>query len=213
MRLLMLSFIFILLLSANFSAQTNSSPDSGKLLRKLELDITTPDDAIKLFGQPVGDNPDELDAEFFDANWRIKKNQKVFRKLTFAKIEETEKLHLLFHENKLVKITFDYRESKDKRVTVSDLIKDHQTDFVMIQGIAKDSKLSDYEGQKENTIPKVYPSLYALLNVQKDKVYLAIVNYSSWKSVWRQLKSKPTKEMFPGFVMEMQIISRSLEQK
>lgn len=202
------SFVFLFISPAQ--AQVPKTEDAKTVLRNIKLDVSSPDDVIKELGKPVSDERDELDAEFLNPWMKIKKNEKVFRKLTYKNVGEAEKIYLRFYENKLVKITFDYRESKDKRFLASELPQKYAVDFVRVQSVLKDTKTSDFEGQKENTVPKVYPSIYAMMSVQPDVIYFAIVDNSSFKSLWRQLKAKPSKEMFPGFLAEMQVISRAI---
>ncbi len=206
-----LSFPFIVLLFASsVFSQTDVTKNSGEILRNVKFDVSTPEDVIKQFGKPDSDELDELDAEIIDSWLKIKKNQKVFRRLTYKKIGATEKVLFRFYENKLVKIAFDYKESKDKRVFAADLPKQYNADFVVVQSVLKDTKISDFEGQKENTIPKVRPALYILISVQPEVIYLSIVKNNSFKAFVKSLKGQPSEEIFPGFLMNFQIISRSL---
>ena len=184
-----------------------------KVLQQLQFDVTTPDDVIKLYGTPKADDVDELDSEIFDPWLKIKKNQKAFRKLTYKNLSGVEQLFFRFYENKLVKVTFDFKENKSNRMLAHDLQDSFKTDFLRIDGIPKESKISDYEGQKENTIPKVYPGIYLMLSVQPNNIYYAIVANTGFKALWKQLRAKPETQQFPGFVVELQIISRSLEAK
>ena len=207
---LVFSSFFIFLILSSIQAQNNEIKDSKTVLNNIKLDVSSPEDVIKELGTPISDTSDELDAEFINPWMRIKKNEKVFRKLTYKNVGEAEKAHFRFYENKLIKITFDYRESKDKRFLASGLPEKYAVDFIIVKSVLKETKISDFEGQKENTVHKVYPSVYGLMSVQPNVVYFAIVNNNSFKSLWKQLKAKPTKEMFPGFLAEMQIISRSI---
>ena len=82
-----------------------------------------------------------------------------------------------------------------------------------MEGIAKQIKFSDYEGQKETTVPKVYPVSYFMLSVKPDSAILATINNNTWKTIWRDGMKKPTVEMFPGYVETLRIFSRSIEEK
>jgi hypothetical protein len=220
--------VFISLISLAFigvSAQNENSPSAGssfvtdKILQELKLDISSPEDALKLLGKP---NKDEFDnfgmggkKGLFQVNIKsiieTKGNEKAYRKLTFKKLGETNDLTLRFYENKLVQIIFDYDlGKKDKRILANGLTEKFNVDFVILQGVTKNSKLSDFEGQKENTIPKVYEVLYTLLSVQKDKIYFVRIENNNSKAFWRSIVEKPTKEIFPGLVSELHLISRSL---
>lgn len=204
------------------SNSSDSSIITDKLFQELKLDVTTPEDTIQILGKP---NRDEFDIfsmggkngifqVSIESLFKAKEKEKSFRKLTYKKLQETDDLTLRFFEGKLVHIIFDYDlGKKEKRIPANSLSEKYKTDFIILQGLTKDSKLSDFEGQKENSIPKVYGILYTLLSVQKDAVYFIRVENNNSKAFWRSVTEKPTKEMFPGFVSELHVISRSLEKK
>lgn len=202
--------IIVLLFASSVFSQTEVPKNTDEFLKNIKIDVSSPEDVIKQFGKPDGDEMDELDAELIDSWLKIKKNQKVFRKLTYKKFGETDKTLFRFYENKLVKIAFDYKESKDKRVLAADLPKKYNVDFVVVQSVLKDTKISDFEGQKENTIPKVRPAFYILMSVQLEVIYFAGVRNNSFKSLLKTLQGKPDGETFPGFLFNFEIISRSL---
>lgn len=193
--------------------QTGAPKSTDDVLKNVKLDVSTPEDVLRQFGKPESDVMDEIDAEIIDSWLKIKKNQRVLRKLTYKNIGATERVLLRFYENKLVKITFIYKKSKKDRVLAADLPQKYNADFVMIQSVLKDTKISDFEGQKENTIPKVYPGLYILMSVQPDVIYMAGVSNNSFKALFKSLQMKPSKETFPGFLVDFVIISRSLVNK
>ena len=200
----------------------NPAEFTDKVLLRLKLDESTPEDAIKLLGTPQADEMDEFDLGgkngLFQTSikrfFQTKGGQKVFRKLIYKKHGMTDDLTLRFFEGKLVHIIFDYDLGKKSGgITAADLSEKYKIDFVILQGVNKDSKLSDFEGQKESNVPKVYDVLYTLLSVQKDDIYFVRMEYNNQKAFWRSITKKTTKELFPGFVAEMHLISRSLEIK
>lgn len=200
----------------------NSSTFTDKLLQELKLDVSSPEDAIKLLGKPAKDEFDDFSLGGKHGIFQVsikriiqtKNNSKAYRKLMYKKLGETDDVTLRFYEGKLVHIIFDYDlGQKEKRIPANSLSGKYKADFIILQGLTKDSKLSDFEGQKENTVPKVYEVLYTLLSVQKDEIYFVRVENNDSKGFWRSIAKKPTKEMFPGFALEMHLISRSLEKK
>jgi len=204
------SLILTLLFASLVLAQATAPKEASEVLKNIKIDVSTPEDVIKELGKPASDEMDELDAEYLDSWMKIKKNQKVFRKFTYKNIGETERILLRFYEDKLVKIVFIYKKDKDKRVLAADLPQKYNADFLIVRGILKDTKVSDFEGQRENTIPKMYGALYVLMSVQPDVIYTAFVSNDSFKTLWNNLKMKPTKEMFPGRLFNFAVISRTL---
>ena len=201
---------------------STSSNFTDKVLAEMKLDVSTPDDAIKQFGKPDKDEVGGLSMRpkkaLVDVTIKpmlsANEKPKAFHSLVFKKLGEMDGLTLSFYDGKLVQIILDYdMHQKEKLFLAGSLPERFKADFVILDTVAKGAKLSDFEGQKENTIPKVYEILYTLLSVQKDKVYFVRVENNSGKAFSRSIFKKPTKEMFPGLVSEMQIISRALEKK
>ncbi|HEY0051054.1 MAG TPA: hypothetical protein VGB68_17305 [Pyrinomonadaceae bacterium] len=222
----LIAFLLTALIATGAAAQepnpVSPSTLTDKILNELKLDATTPEDAVRLLGKPNKDEFDDFSLGGKHGMFQVsieriiqtKENEKAYRKLLYKKLGGTDDLTLRFYEGKLVHIIFDYNLGrKEKNIPAYSLSEKYGVDFIILQGIAKDSKLSDFEGQKENTVPKVYPVLYTLLSVQKDKIYFVRVENNNSKAFWRTLISKPTKEMFPGYVLEMHLISRALTQK
>ena len=78
--------------------------------RGLILDQSTPEDAIRILGNPKSDKPSELPVQRIN-NWITKKRkQKVFRKLKFDKPEGVDSAELYFLDGKLVMIQIDPKE-------------------------------------------------------------------------------------------------------
>ena len=91
--------------------------------------------------------------------------------------------------------------------------KIYNADFLFMEGLAKGMKLADYEGQKETTVPKVYPGFYFMMTVKPDSAIVATIDNNTWKALWRDAVKKPTVDLFPGYVSNIQIFTRSLERK
>ncbi|HQU84907.1 MAG TPA: hypothetical protein PKY59_17340 [Pyrinomonadaceae bacterium] len=170
----------------------------------LELDKTSIDETIKLFGKPKKDEivRAKTDKSDFSAL--------VLRKLQFNKIEEYEKVILVFQNEKLVGMELF---PKKKKIFAAELLKTYKIDFLFLEGIPKGMKFGDFEGQKETTVPKVYPVSYFMLSAQKNYIVIASIDNDSWKAVWRDTVKKPTIEIYPGFVRTIQIYSKEPEKK
>jgi len=224
--------IFILLFIAFISAYSciaqqkelplaNQLETTDNLLRNLRLDESTPEDVIKLLGKPKSDEIDNFDVGgkngIFEVSIEplfLKKNEKAFRKLVYKKIGETDDITLRFYEGKLFQIILDYDlGQKSKRFPAIDIGEKYGVDFVILQGVTKESKITDFEGQKENSLPKVYGVLYTILSVQKDMIYFVRVDNNNSKGFWKNIAGRATKEMFPGVMGELHLISRRLEKK
>ncbi|HEX8371021.1 MAG TPA: hypothetical protein VF604_20925 [Pyrinomonadaceae bacterium] len=214
------------LLATGAAAQPENpvSPSNftDKILNGLKLDESTPEDAVKLLGKPAKDEFDDFSLGGKHGMFQVSikriiqtgDNEKAYRKLLYKKLGETDDVTLRFYEGKLVQVIFDYDSGqKEKRIPAYSLSAQFGVDFIILKQVAKGSTLADFEGQKENTVPKVYEVLYTLLSVQKDRIYFVRVENNDSKGFWRSLASKPTREMFPGFVLEMHLISRAPAQK
>lgn len=90
--------------------------------RGLILDQSTPEDAIKVLGQPKNDGPGNIYASSIQSwlsakyrpKYRFSRDKKVFRNLDFEKIDENvNKATLHFLDGKLVFIDIFFKERKD----------------------------------------------------------------------------------------------------
>ena len=223
------TLFFILLISVYSSIAQQKEASSAKaleatdkLLQNLKIDESTPEDVIKILGKPVSDNFDDFAVGgkngIFETSitplFLTISNEKIFRKLVYGKIGETDDITFRFYEGKLFQIIFDYDLGrKAKKFPAIDLGQKYGIDFVILQGVTKDSKITDFEGQKENSLPKVYGVLYTVLSVQKDVIYFVRIDNNNSKGFWKNIAGRATKEMFPGFLGEMHLISRRLEKK
>lgn len=201
MRLVVV-FTFISSLLLSVSGQNLSQ------WKNLKLDSTTPDEAISMFGKP---KKDKIVKPRFNKEVSVEtQSQMNFRKLEFKKSNEFKSVHLLFLNEMLS--TIDLTPNK-KKMLASDLENNFETNFLFMEGMPKTLKFADYEGQKETTIPKVYPINYFMLGIKSDMAIIATIDNSSWKSIWRDALSKPSSEMYPGYITNIKIFSRSRETK
>ncbi|MGB7209792.1 MAG: hypothetical protein WBD27_14105 [Pyrinomonadaceae bacterium] len=171
--------------------------------RGLTPGTTTPTDIIKLYGKPQKDRleePNIASAVSGPAN-----GETIVRSLVYKKVDGLSKLHLMFSNDKLYSMI---QYPKNKTRPASDLTSQFNSDFLFLEGLPKKLDFAQLEGQKETTIPKVYPVAYYMLAVRGDRVILALISNGSFKAMWRDGIKKPTLEMFPGYVESIQIFYR-----
>lgn len=191
---------------------------TARIVDNIKLDLSSPKDAIDLIGKPSKDELDDFGNGGIGVSIKplllVNAATQAFRKLTFKKVDGFDSVVLRFYNDKLIQIILDYKlGNKEKRISASSLQQRFNADFVVFEGGVKGSKLSDFEGQKQNSMPRVYQVLYTLLSVRSDRVFFVKVENNNSKAFWRTITGKPTGEMFPGFVRELHIISRGLEKK
>jgi len=197
-----LLFVFLTAFSLCALAQENGH------WKNLKLDVSSPQNAADILGKPKKDKIENAKIDkSIPANLTSQFN---FRKLQFENIDNYKDVYLLFLNEKLFGIEL---VPKKKTIPASELSKIYDSDFLLMEGIPKQLKFSDFEGQKETTVPKVYPVSYFMLSVKPDSVILAAINNNTWKAIWRDGMKKPTMEMFPGYVESIRILSRSNEEK
>ena len=219
---LFLLFIVSLTFAQPKIESVNYITEQGGITDKLSIDFSTVQDAIALLGNPTKDEfgDFEINEKKKFVRYGIKgmletdKAQKAYRKLTFKKIDGYEKIVLRFYKDKLVQIILDYDPAiKSKRILAENLPEKYATGFVVFEGATKETKLTDFEDQKQPSIPRVYNVIYLLFGVKFDRFFLVTVDNNKPKAFWNSLIGKPTGDYFPGFVIEIQIISRRLEKK
>lgn len=199
-KILFLTVLFLLTLTA--SAQDRFQ------WKGLSFETSTIQDTIKALGKP---KKDKIEKAKFDKT--IPSNvsgQMNFRKLQYKNIDDFDEVYLFFLNEKLIGIELT---PEKKKILASDLSKIYNADFLFMEGLAKGIKFADFEGQKETTVPKVYPGFYFMLTVKPDLAIIATIDNNTWKALWRDTFKKPTVDMFPGYVSNIQIFTRSLEGK
>lgn len=193
---------WFLLLAVHISAQ---EPFQWK---NLKFDSSTAQNAVEVLGKPKKDKVEKVKFnKSVPANLRSQMN---FRKLQYENIDEFKDVDLLFLNEKLFGIELNPHRRK---LFAIDLSKMYNMDFLLTEGLPKEVNWTDYENQKETTIPKVYPPSYFMISVKSDCAIIATIDNNTWKAFWRDSLKKPTTEMFPGFVDKIQIFSRKSEGK
>lgn len=196
MRKLFIFFILLNLVRA-ISAQGEKS------WRGLVFNESTPSSAEALFGKPRKDRLEK--PKFYPAVPANVKKELGIRTLEFNKIAGFEKVALMLLNNKLRGIVSD---AKKNSITGSEVKSIYGGEFLFFETLPKQTDFAQFEGQKETTVPKVYPAVYHMVSVQKDRIVIATIDNDSWKALWRAGIKKPTIELFPGYVQRVHILSR-----
>jgi len=171
----------------------------------LTLDKSTPEDAIRMLGQPLSDKLDELRFRVIDKWITPRQKQKIFRVLAYKNAGEGKEAELAFLENKLVRIHIIYGI---KQFPAADLKQKFGADFVPIKDkLRSDSTPSMYEGRKEGPAPQSYPLFYSVVSVTPRSMIFVIVGRAGVKEAYLGLVTK-TKD--PGYVYILDLISRTL---
>jgi hypothetical protein len=197
-----------------FGQNVSEDLPTTKSWRNFQIDSTNAEEIIKSMGKPSKDKI-EISKNSLSKN---SENPKKIRKISYKKIGNYDSLEFIFADNLLVGMNFLLRQNKTKGLAydvsnllpAKDLGKLFNSEFLIFYGLPKNSKLSDFEGQKETTVPKVYKQFYSLVNVNKDSGILVSVDNNNFKSGLKEVFGKPTVEFFPGFVQRIQIFSRTM---
>ena len=158
---------------------------------------------IEKAGKPRKDRFDT--ASFKPALANTVRERKDFRKLTYEKSEKWEKVVLTFLDDALIGIELWPR---NKTLEAADLPNQFGTDFLLVEAFAKGMDLSALEGEKETSVPKVYPAIYNMLAVRNDRYVIGLINNGSLKAIFKDGLQKPTIKKFPGYVESISIVAR-----
>ena len=176
--------------------------------KNLKLTKSSLAETVSILGKP---GKDKIEKPEFDNSTANEDRAAInFRKLRYKKIDFYREVELLFLNEKLFGLEFT---PEKKKLLAADLGKNFDSEFLFVGGLSKKMVFADYEGQKETTVPKVYPANYYMLSVSRGCAILATIDNNSWKGIWRDGLNKPTAEMFPGTVKTIQIFSRETKVK
>lgn len=208
----------LLLFSAGVARAQKNSDDlpTATTWRDFRLNITKPDEVIKTLGKPKKDKT-EFAENSLPNGWTTADKGKSVRSVFYKKIGTFDSIEFTFADDKLIAMNFLLKQNKFQGIAKSEssifpaakMPEVFKTDFLLFQGAPKNAKIADYEGQKETTIPKIYPQYYSLLGINNESVILISIENSSLKSSLKGIFNKPTVQLFPGFAQRIQIFSRS----
>jgi hypothetical protein len=181
MRCISLICTVIVLLTCAISASAQAGVAQGSDWRGLSLEISTPEDAIRILGQPAKDKGGQSLRLVLVDKWLPggKYNQKIFRELTFKKPNGFVEARLSFLSNKLVLIDLDPRTGDvPDWVDPDDLAATFNAKFTYQEWhIGKRlPSLADFENIPSNVAPQKFAELYELIAVNDQRFIVASVD-------------------------------------
>jgi hypothetical protein len=215
------SIVITLFFTAPLFAQGDEPRSDG--WRGLVLDVSSPGDAIRLFGTPAKDkDKTELDMQRTLSWLSDKHKQKVFRTLTYKKLHGYKQAQFSFLDDKLVLITLEApnAELEENWIDPDDLETLFATTFKPHHRKYK-SKLpppSEFQGSAPAELKKEeYDYWYDMIAVTEKSFIVAIAdNYKYISGLFESRDAKKRKEInargerYPGYVSNIEIISRTL---
>jgi hypothetical protein len=177
--------------------------------RGLIIDQSTPEDAIKVLGQPASDKTDSFRPYPFDK--RISTKGRTFRHLKFKDVKGLDSALLVFTDSKLVCISLDLKE----HIAASAIPNNYGIEFEPKIGAGSSSSdPRNYERHEGKLYPKNYPAGYYLVGETPQVWIGAAINNSSFGSMMLGSSRGSTGAgAFPGKAMSIIILSRSLANK
>lgn len=176
-------------------AQAGNRPRADGF-RGLVLNQTSPDDAIRVLGQPASDKVDRLNVSKLSKWLDPKHKEKIFRQLDFKNVGDFSRIELSFLENKLMMIGLDFKKSLSP-FKIDDLFG-VEFAVVGIQGGPFD--LPNEPGKSPvRFLPTLYPFTYGMVGIS-DKAF-----------VWVDCSTGDART--PGKVDSTRQVSRLLERK
>jgi hypothetical protein len=195
----------------------------------LILNVSTPDDAINLFGAAVNDkNKQKLEILRAESWLSGKQNERVFRTLTYKNLHNNKSVELSFLDNKLVMISLETPNAlkEPEWIDPDELAEIYNADFKPYARKAGKTRPAPAEFQAsapEELSKGSYKYWYDMLAVTKQSFIVAVVNNNEKLVGGALLPRDPTdlnekrrrKEInfqgkYPGYVERVQIISRKL---
>ncbi len=180
----------------------DNNPISGKLV----IDESTPEKALETLGKPYADKIDSFRVYKID-DWLTKSiREKKYRRLEFKKVEGFDKVILAFADNKLVFIELN-PEKLDPDVLENAYGIPFTATFSKF-----DRALNPGNFGRETGRPQSYPAFYYLYATSPKTFLVAGIGNSSSGSL---LGANAVNDDigFPGTVKQLQLVSRTLENK
>src|SRR5687768_2248436 len=122
---IILATALVLFFAVFVQSQEQSSPKPDTW-RGLVIDASTPDDAIKTFGQPKKDRLGGLRTYPLNKRLTIDHNSTGFRKLYYENVEGIDHVELVFKDNKLLIVEIH----PDKKIPAANLPTIYDVRFV-----------------------------------------------------------------------------------
>lgn len=165
--------------------------------RSLILDESTPDDALKALGRPAKDKTTEG-------------SKGVSRTMRFKNLEGVSETQLIFQKDRLVVISLKPSKKIDAKVIPNIYGVEFEP---RVSGLEEAINPRDYERHKGRVYPKTYPAVYELVSVTARSRVSCLVANNSFGSILKQSAGVRDEGEFPGHVVLIQLVSRTLDDR
>lgn len=230
MKRLIYLYLLVMLFSVcriSMAAQqpAGAQPDGW---RGLVVDVSTPEDAIRILGQPASDKGNQSLRLLMVDRWLGggRYNQKIFRQLTFKKPAGFNEARLSFLENRLVMIELEAQTGDPPNwLDPDNLATIFNTKFTAQEWhIGKKlPPLTEFEQNAGTDPPKKFAEIYDMIAVSQRSFILARVDNiqaqpnglftrcsGCAKEKNQKKKARDAGGTFPGQVSVIEIVSRKL---
>ncbi len=224
MRYLLILAVFVCA-TTSIAQEPPAQPDGW---HGLVVDVSTGEDAIRILGQPSSDkSAQSLHLNLVD-KWLEggKYNQKIFRRLTFKKLEGLEQVQLSFFDNKLVLIQLETRTGEvPDWVDPDDLAAMFNAKFTYSEWHLgkKLPPLAEFE-KLDSTVPAKFSELYYMIAITTRSFIVAGVDNIKSRGLSpigppctgcanaenKKRKARDAGGNLPGQVWSIAIVSRKL---
>jgi hypothetical protein len=203
----MKTLILLFALSFSVFGQTSDKAQPDRW-RGLIIDEATPQKAIEILGKPDSDKLDSFRVYKIDKMLTKQTREKKYQRLEYASVEGFDKVILAFDKEKLVFIELNPKKLSPNVLEGAYGVKLLPTFDKFDIAIRAD----EFERDAGELKAKKYPVFYYLFGKSANTFILAGVQNSSFGSV---LGTSGINDgiSFPGKVKQLQIISRTLENK
>lgn len=212
-------FLILFCATSVFSQSDQTGADRW---RGMVLNVSTPDDAIRLFGTPAKDKPKVALDVPRPLSWLADKcKEKLFRSFTYKRIEEFKSVQFFFLDGKLVAINMEASnaELEDKWIDPDDL--EQLFGLVFKPNKRKTSKLfspSEFQASAPAELKKdEYDYWYDMIAVSENSFIIAVADNYQYRSglfespdVKKRKQINSRSQRYPGYVSAIEIISRTL---
>ncbi len=228
-KTIMFILVVIFLLGATMQAAQEPRASSPDGWHGLTVDVSTPDDAIRLLGKPSGDKVNQSLHILMVDKWLTasKVNQKIFRRLTFTKPAGLAEVRLSFLDDKLVTIELDPKTGDvPDWVDPDDLATLFNARFIVQEWHfgKKLPPLADFEAKINDDSPKKFAEIYDMIATSERTFVFARTDNITARTMGlftrgcsfcakeenRKRKARDAGGTFPGQVSFIEIVSRRL---
>lgn len=220
-----MKIILIILLFLSFPISTAAADDQARSdgWQGMVLDVSTPEDAVRLFGTPAKDKDRVILELPRPISWLSDKyKQKIFRTLTYKKLRDYKQVNFSFLDSKLVAITMEAPDAELEKNWIDP--DDLENLFAVVfkphkrQHKRQLPTPSEFQSNAPTELKKDdYDYWYDMIAVSDKSFIVAIAdNYQYISGLFESRDAKLRKKInarglrYPGYVSDIEIISRTL---